>query len=329
MVEQESALDLSLPCSQQSTALGEPIHGTATAHIGAWLLIEHRERWEPRIEDTPFPAALRDKLEALDPRHRVRVQLIRRWQATGPLQAFVVRMGSDVHPEPSIMRFRIDRHEELAALDLNRILDGTSEAPAAPDPPSDLFLVCTHGKRDRCCAMWGVAFCKALVDAAPPGEVWQCSHLGGHRFAATAVHLPSGIQYGRLAPEEAPQLAEAHRAGRLYDLRRYRGQTRYPAAVQAAEAWLREHTGDLSLVGPAFVEAQQHGARTSVRFQGVGNIHHRVVVEPRRGTIARKASCESEDLSVAQWLYTVRHEAQMVEDIPETVPPSRAGAPQP
>src|SRR5690606_10098426 len=127
-------------------------------------------------------------------------------------------------------------------------------------------LVCTHGRRDRCCALRGVAFFKSLSDLGPRGELWQTSHLGGHRFAATMVHLPRGVCYGRLVPEDAEAMTSAHTAGRLYDLRRYRGQTRYPTPVQAAESWLREQEGDMSLEGPRLVSHGPEGKRYQATF---------------------------------------------------------------
>lgn len=80
---------------------------------------------------------------------------------------------------------------------------------AIPDKAEDAgmlrwWMVCTHGKRDRCCARAGLPTYAALKEqAADDGcKVWQTSHLGGHRFAATLVVLPSGVMYGRVPPQE-------------------------------------------------------------------------------------------------------------------------------
>ena len=57
-----------------------------------------------------------------------------------------------------------------------------------------LLLVCAHEQRDPCCGLDG----QALLDALAGPDVFACSHLGGHRFAPTAMVLPTGYVYGHL-----------------------------------------------------------------------------------------------------------------------------------
>lgn len=296
-------IDTSLPCSQQSFAIAEPIAGSAAPEVRAWLCLEYRERWEADIADNPLPPRLRQRIAAAS-RHGLRTQLVRRWNAEGPLQALLVR----TEPRPRVWRFRVDDHAALGAIDLDALLASDDFAGEA-DVPSEIYLVCTHGRRDRCCALRGTAFFKSLFDLSPSAELWQSSHLGGHRFAATLVYLPRGICYGRLVPEDAEAMLAAHAQGRLYDLRRYRGQTRYPTSVQSAEAWLREQEGDMSLDGPKLLDFSPQGARHQARFQVRDVQHHRLLVEPRRSAVLRKSSCEAAEATAASWHYVVRHEA--------------------
>ena len=73
------------------------------------------------------------------------------------------------------------------------------------------------------------------VEAGAP-DVWECSHVGGDRFAANVVCLPDGVYYGRVEPRRRrPRCWPTHRAG-LLDLGHYRGRSCYPPLVQAAEA---------------------------------------------------------------------------------------------
>ena len=76
-----------------------------------------------------------------------------------------------------------------------------------------VFLVCTNGKRDACCALRGNAVYAALAQHVPPDELWVTSHQAGHRFAANVLLLPWGIQLGRLAPESAVPIVEGARRG--------------------------------------------------------------------------------------------------------------------
>jgi (2Fe-2S) ferredoxin len=83
-------------------------------------------------------------------------------------------------------------------------------------------------------------------------ELWISSHQGGHRFAANVLVLPTGLQFGRVDPGDAPRVVAEALSGRI-ELDRYRGRTCYLPAVQAAERVVREvlkleGTADLALV---------------------------------------------------------------------------------
>lgn len=101
------------------------------------------------------------------------------------------------------------------------------------------FLVCTHGMRDRCCARFGRPFYQALEQKVKAGEladvrVWQVSHIGGHRFAPTAISLPDGRYYGRLTVED--WIAIASRQGAVGAIESvYRGWGVLPPPVQILE----------------------------------------------------------------------------------------------
>jgi hypothetical protein len=80
-----------------------------------------------------------------------------------------------------------------------------------------------------------------------PGQVWETSHTGGHRFASTAVLLPSGLVLGRLTVAEATTAVaavEAHEfplklSGPAHD----RGRSALSAPAQAAESAVRHQIG--------------------------------------------------------------------------------------
>lgn len=120
-------------------------------------------------------------------------------------------------------------------------LDGSAGA-ASYDP---FFLVCTHGRHDTCCATEGRPVAAELARLRP-GAVWECSHVGGDRFAANVVALPHGVYYGRVEVERAEQLVLAHERGEvLPDLARGRSTT--APAAQAAIGHVRRTRGLLRL----------------------------------------------------------------------------------
>ena len=115
--------------------------------------------------------------------------------------------------------------------------------PAAPrGTPTDMptFLVCTHGRRDACCAGRGWPVAVALTEELPE-QTWQCSHVGGDRFAANVVILPHGLYYGHVTPDDAVAIARRHLEGRVtVDL--FRGRSVFAPAAQAAQHFARlEH----------------------------------------------------------------------------------------
>jgi hypothetical protein len=116
--------------------------------------------------------------------------------------------------------------------------------PGAPEgTPTDAptFLVCTHGRRDPCCAGRGWPVAVALT-AELPDQTWQCSHVGGDRFAANVVILPHGLYYGHVTPDNAVGIARRHLEGRV-TVESLRGRSTFAPAAQAAEHFARLESG--------------------------------------------------------------------------------------
>ena len=98
--------------------------------------------------------------------------------------------------------------------------------------------MCANGKRDACCAIVGRPVAAAAAEAHP-GRVWETTHLGGHRFAPTAVALPSGWTFGRLTAESAGR--RSTRSGPASSTSRGRGRSVWPGPGQVAELAVRRH----------------------------------------------------------------------------------------
>lgn len=120
------------------------------------------------------------------------------------------------------------------------LLDVPLDGPVSPLPhggPGDatrpVYLACAHGRHDTCCAVRGRQVAAALDELAP-GRVWECSHVGGCRFAANVVVLPHGLYYGGVTPVSAAALVEATERGHVVP-ELLRGRSCLPAEVQAAQ----------------------------------------------------------------------------------------------
>ena len=109
---------------------------------------------------------------------------------------------------------------------------------------TDDLLVCTHGRRDACCGSLGTTLALELRrDLATSTRTWRTSHTGGHRFAPTAIHLPTGTSWAWLDRVVTEKILQ--RSGRVADvIGHYRGRcTLATAAEQLVEAAAFEAVG--------------------------------------------------------------------------------------
>ena len=223
-------------CSTASRTAEEELAGTAST-VRAFLLLEAPGPWGVQaLRDSRLPDGCREWLLGLERRHRVRPLLVRRpgRPVRGPVRVFAVHAGA----ERSWVGTRVlDSPDEVCSLEVTGLADGP--LASFEHHAGQLLLVCTHGRHDACCAERGRPFAAALAQEAPE-DTWEVSHIGGDRFAANVLALPSGHYYGRLEPEDAAGFAAALREGRL-DLPHLRGRSAYSFPVQAAEVHLRRH----------------------------------------------------------------------------------------
>ncbi len=120
----------------------------------------------------------------------------------------------------------------VAALaDVDFFADGVSTAAPA-------YLVCAQGRHDVCCATEGRPVA-AQFAVRVPESTWECSHVGGDRFAANVLVLPTGLVYGRVATTDVDRLLSAQQSDLVVpDL--LRGRCGVAPVAQVAEAYVRD-----------------------------------------------------------------------------------------
>jgi hypothetical protein len=222
-------------CSELSRRAAETSFGTASIG-GVWLLIEYPYPWGPNaLPDSKLAPVIKNFLDrTLKNISRSRVLFIKRERGcVGGIKFYVVRCRER---EPFIVEFELQQYEDLTELNLSAIAEGSSlnGGQVRREP---LFLVCTHGKRDKCCALYGRPLYKTLRQIEGD-NVWQSSHVGGDRFAGNLVCFPHGLFYGHTTDQSGPRIALAYRERRL-TLEGYRGRACYPHQTQAAEFFVR------------------------------------------------------------------------------------------
>jgi hypothetical protein len=250
-------------CAQESRARGESPLGTAS-RARRWILLEQPGAWGgDALRESDLPPAVAERLLGWSRDLPARVLLLRRPAGERPLGTErALYAGVSGPGERWLESLPLGHVDDLLDLDLTPLWDGrTLGGLRVLDP---LYLVCTNGKHDPCCARDGLPIARDLVDVVPD-RVWESSHVGGDRFAGNLVCLPDGLFYGHLDVEAARAAVAANEGGRI-DLDHFRGRSCHPFAVQAAEGLLRRRLAIQGTDALSLVDVERRGDRHLVRF---------------------------------------------------------------
>ena len=272
-----------LRCSFAADARGDPLFATAAPAAG-FLLVEQPGAWgRQALTESQLDAAVAAELGARAVDASLRVVLIRR-HGRNPRPA--QRSWAVVDSTPGRESSKWGSFSADTEL-LDIPLDG-SAGEASADP---CYLVCTHGRHDACCALRGRPVAAAFAREQPLAT-WECSHVGGDRFAPNVVVLPHGLYYGRVSAAAASSIIAAHeRSEVVVDL--LRGRTAFRPAVQAAQYFARRHLDstaidDLSPIG----ETTDPAGGIVVRLAAC-NATVTVTVRPSVGELAGLLTCRA------------------------------------
>ena len=217
---------------------------SAPANARAWVLAEHPGPWPEEATDAHLPAALRKVVDRAG-ELGARVQLIRRPGRRNQLTSPAVFVGWTAGARPWLRRGDLTTVDALAG-ELDGLVEG--QVPTFGVPTTEpLLLVCTHGRRDVCCARLGGPLARRLARTWP-GQTWETTHVGGHRFAANLVILPHGLYYGPVAGSAAEAAISAYQRGEVL-IDRYRGRAGQPQDIQQADYLAMQASGDRLLSG--------------------------------------------------------------------------------
>ena len=227
-------------CSTRSLQADEPVAGTAS-YGRRWLLLEVPGAWGPNaFRQAPvLDAGLGTRIE-----HRA---------AAEGFRLLAIRRPGRGRLDQGRRRWRwarVDCTPGQEAVRWGEARDPADYLTAVFSEPGTLsadpvIAVCAHGRHDECCAARGRSVAGALA-AQDPATVWECSHIGGDRFAATLLLFPHGINYGRADVLDAGQMVAEYRAGRVM-LAGLRGRSAFRFLEQAAQDAARRAFGDLRI----------------------------------------------------------------------------------
>jgi hypothetical protein len=291
-----------LRCATESLRRAEPLVGTAS-RVQRWMVVEQPGAWgREAVVESELDRAVAAALQESARRHRVRVLLARRPGDRTRGTDRRVMLAHSGRERYWIEELDIPRDAPEALLDIDLGALAFPEAPGIGRPgPPGVYLVCTNGKHDPCCADLGRPVTRALVAAQAP-DVWESSHVGGDRFAANVVCLPDGVYYGRVAPDAAARLLAEHRAGTI-DLEHYRGRSCLPPLVQAADLYARRKLDERRRDGLILVSSEAGADDTvAVVMQQRGGATVEVVVRRERAAEAVQLTCHVPEPS-RPWTY--------------------------
>lgn len=280
-------------CSAISAQAQEPLPGTAS-QVQVWLLLEVNQPWGRKaLFESSLPEPVKRRLMQWQKLEGATVLFIRhsRTQPDTTIRFFAA-VGKEQNA--ALYRYTLESYEDLLALDLAAEIENTQFTGELVNEP--LFLTCTNGKRDRCCAREGLPVYQAL-ERLVGEQVWQSSHMGGHRFAPVISVLPQGLVYGRLRMGSLPEFVRTVQQG-MVDIEHLRGRACYPPAVQAAEIELRKATGNLTQDAYRLLDAAkpEESDGWQVRFlEEKTRLVYRLDVSPSQEELRILKSCGEEE----------------------------------
>lgn len=277
-------------CAALTRELGGEPAGTA-ARMTSWLLVEQPGSWAPdALEDVMAEAFPAGRLEAARDAG-LRPLLIRKpgrhARVPGAPRAVYLASGRPGHRW--LDRLDVADLGELAHLDLEAVAAGRGGHGEPVSGP--LFLVCTHGSKDMCCAVFGRPVVTGLAQNHP-GQVWEVSHVGGDRWAGNLLTVPDGYLHGSLAVTEAELVAKEALSGNVR-LEHLRGRTSAESPwSQFAEIEVRGRTGLRGLDAVLATGEESDGDVRKVLVTA-GARHYEVVVRRTPATASGHSRCSA------------------------------------
>ena len=241
-------------CSNSSLLENEPLTATAS-HCNFFVLLGYNKPLPAKVSDAAFEGNWFGPLQKLVKQKNGKLLLIRNEE---PLICLVDHAANRYFFLPVDGSF----NPESLFTDLDN--KNWQYEP--------FYLVCTNGNKDKCCALKGLPiFIYLSMQHQVP--VYQCSHVGGDRFAANMLYMPYGIYYGRVHAEDMPGILNAHRQGNI-SRKHYRGSARHNFLHQVAEHFLRTHlqvfTLEPGITWNHFSETQENIFEVAGTVQGIG-----------------------------------------------------------
>ncbi len=276
-------------CSDASEDRGEGVVATAS-QVRAWLLVEVHGAWGlDAIAESELGPHVPDGWKADLQARGIRPVCIRppfRGDGPGEVRVFFVVADRPGHTTGAIWARTVPTLGAVQYLTDDLRID--REPHGWDRHPDRIVMVCTNGKHDQCCANRGRPVVRHLRASRWADQVWECSHIGGDRFAANVVVLPDSLYFGRMEPVEAEALLDAHAEGQVA-LEWLRGRSTLRYSEQAVEQAVRRRF-DVRGVDDVVITPSPEAGRVRAEVRGVGTFD--VVVRRTVGHSDEPLTCQ-------------------------------------
>lgn len=299
------------------SALEESMSGTAE-HKKIYLVIEQPGTWgQDALIESSLPEGFGKALKEQINFPEVGIFLARRTDLVQQERRTTNRRRLWLaHTAPGGIRMRsgsLDNITDVLRWDWPAIIRG--ELPALGRRSADpVLFMCTNGKKDQCCAV----HTRKIVDELRPnaeltGQIYEASHIGGHRFAPTGILLPFGIMVGRMNTDSTQDLLNDAWGGNIKP-EYMRGRNAFPPFAQIAEVETRKQYG-INQIDVLDVVVMRSGkpisassltaltADDKVQVRHIDGRSWNVQLEQTK-TISRKMLCTGEESIGDTWIAT-------------------------
>ena len=258
-----------MTCSQTARELNEPLIGTAPVYKHYVCIEDKQSLWKHGIPGSATQKKYNERYEHLDVFFSllngmqgkfVRPLLIDQDRKEDEHCVFIYSLHQGAY---RCHTYTIDSLTTLLPIFCHYLFFYASDVPESMRPvlepiaqklQKDQFLcmedvtprifVCNHNFYDRCCSRGKVIHDEITKHGF---ESWRCSHIGGHRFAATLISMPEGRYYGQIETTDVPDFLKCAYVNKPFlKENKYRGLATVNSKLQAAEhlAWTRDTKDD-------------------------------------------------------------------------------------
>jgi hypothetical protein len=269
-------------CANISKSIDEQICPSASK-FNKLLLIEYNDSFEANaLLDSTIDNLTKKKLVSLQESDNfLKILLIKQDKKIDKIRVFTV---SNSYEHIKYHSFCINNYTDLLEIDIISKFDNND------NNHEFLYLICTNGKKDKCCGKFGKLLYSQISKNNP--NIWECSHMGGDRFASNVLVVPSFTVYGRVDLNIMKDIIRYTETELIY-LNSYRGHSALSLYSQAAENFIRKKYNLNEINSLKLVSEKPSSNIAIVTFIDKNNKTYNISVEKTKSNILRYTTCNT------------------------------------